>query len=83
MKRSTRFFVGLAAAVLTYAGLTAAVGPRHFRYRDGYPYRAYGSERHYRHSPCDAAGRENLRRPGTATPQTEPSRQPDDAPNNQ
>jgi hypothetical protein len=83
MKRSTRIFVGLAAAVLTYAGLTAAVGPRHFRYRDGYPYRAYGSERYYRHAPCGDAGRDNLRRPEATTPQPESFRQPDNRPNNQ
>jgi hypothetical protein len=59
MRRSTRFFVGLAAAILTYAGLTAAVGSRHFRYRDGYPYRAYGYEQ--RHYPCNDARRDNLR----------------------
>ncbi len=62
MRRSTRFFVGLAAAVLTYAGLTAAVGPRHFQYRDGNPYRAYGYGRHY---PCDDA-RRNAPRPNPA-----------------
>ena len=66
MRRSTRFFVGLAAAILTYAGLTAAVGSRHFQYRDGHPYRAYG---YGRHSPCDDAGRAELRRPD-ATPNT-------------
>ncbi len=69
MKRSTRFFVGLAAAILTYAGLTAAVGPRHAWSREGSPYRAYGSERHYRYAPCGDAGRDNLRRP-EATPET-------------
>jgi hypothetical protein len=72
MKRSTRFFVGLAAAVLTYAGLTAAVGPRHAWSRDGYPYRAYGFQRH---APCDDAGRDNVRRPDATTPQPQPSRQ--------
>jgi hypothetical protein len=64
MRRSTRFFVGLAAAVLTYTGLTAAVGSRHFQYREGHPYRAYGHGRHY---PCDDARRADLRRPA-ATP---------------
>jgi hypothetical protein len=56
MRRSTRFFVGLAAAILTYAGLTAAFGSRHFQYRDGHPYRAYG---YGRHAPCNDAGRVN------------------------
>ena len=63
MRRSTRFFVGLAAAVLTYAGLTAAVGPRHFGYRHGYPDRAYG---YGRHAPCGDARGDNLRRPDAA-----------------
>jgi hypothetical protein len=66
MRRSTRFFVGLAAAILTYAGLTAAFGSRHFQYRDGYPYRAYGYGRHY---PCDDTRRANPPRPD-ATPET-------------
>ena len=78
MRRSTRFFVGLAAAVLTYAGLTATVGPRHAWSRDGNPYRAYGFQRH---AACNDAGRDNGRRPHATMPQPEPSRQPDAAPN--
>jgi hypothetical protein len=81
MRRSTRFFVGLAAAILTYAGLTAAFGPRHLQYRDGHPYRAYGYGRHY---PCDDAGRVSPSRPDAATPPAEPFRQPtpSQSPNN-
>ena len=73
MRRSTRFFVGLAAAVLTYAGLTAAVGPRHFQYRNGYPDRAYGYGRHY---PCDDAPRDTPHpnpAPGTGTTNQQPT----------
>ena len=67
MRRSTRFFVGLAAAVLTYAGLTAAVGPRHAWNRNGYPDRAYGYGRHY---PCNDAPRPKpAPGPGTTDPQ--------------
>ncbi len=81
MRRSTRFFVGLAAAILTYAGLTAAVGSRHFQYRDGHPYRAYG---YGRHAPCDDAGRFNRPRPDATAPPADPFRQPAPAqsPNN-
>ncbi len=73
MRRSTRFFVGLAAAVLTYASLTAAFGPRYAWSRDGNPYRAYG---YGRHSPCDDARRDNPRpeaAPGTGTTDQQPS----------
>jgi len=52
MKRGTRFFIALAAAIITYASLTAFVGPRYYvgwqynnYYRDyyhhWYPYRPY------------------------------------------
>ena len=77
MSRRTRFFVGLAAAVLTYATLAATIGPRHAWYRNGDPYRAYG---YGRHAPCDDARRDQLRRPGN-TPEAAPSRQPGVTPN--
>jgi hypothetical protein len=52
MRRGTRFFIGLASAVITYASLTAFVGPRYhlgwqynnyYRgyYHPWYPYRPY------------------------------------------
>jgi hypothetical protein len=37
MKRGTRFFIGFAAAIITYASLTAFIGPRyHFGWYHDY-----------------------------------------------
>lgn len=57
MRRGTRFFIGLAAAIITYASLTAFVGPRyhlgwHHDYYRGYyhhwyPYRPYWQQPPY------------------------------------
>jgi len=57
MKRGTRFFIGLAAAVITYVSLTAFVGPRYhvgWQYNDyyrgyhhWYPYRPYWQQPPY------------------------------------
>jgi len=40
MRRGSRFLIGLAAA-LTYGGLMAFLGPRHFGHRGFYHYQAY------------------------------------------
>ena len=58
MRRGTRFFTGLAAAIITYASLTAFVGPRYhigWQYNDyyrgynhyWYPYRPYWQQPPY------------------------------------
>jgi len=58
MRRGTRFFIGLAAAIITYVSLTAFVGPRYhlgWQYNDyyrgyynhWYPYRPYWQQSPY------------------------------------
>jgi hypothetical protein len=55
MKRSTKFFAGLAAAALTFTTLTLTLGPRHYGWGD-HRY-AYGSYGHHRHS-CEPSGKD-------------------------
>lgn len=65
MKESTKFFVGLTAALITFGTLTLALGPRRVGWRDHHHHHGYGVyhhapdtcvERHHREIPPGESG---------------------------
>lgn len=64
MNRSTNFFIGLAAALVTFGTLTLAFGPRHTHWQGHhrYSYNKHDGHHHY-WGPCRDNDHENQNDP--------------------